>query len=308
MLVIGIDPGKAELALSLGSGRVRLKNQPCGLEIWANGLSEGTVVGVEATGRYHRPVVAALCKAGIRTYLLNPMHVSRYIRALRPSVKTDSSDALMIARYLEKEQDMLIPHKMPPKALQELKDLLSYRQTLIEKQVALRQSMSEQTFRLKAQRGLEEAFKETLRELDARIRHLARALPLYKRMISIDGVGPLGAAALTWLFGSHEFRDSDQAVAFVGLDVSVRQSGRYVGKSKLTKRGPAFVRTFLHNGVNSLRNIPELRPLFEHHESKRLSKTAVNNVVARKIIRIAHALATKPEATFKRTNLLPHLK
>ena len=306
--MIGIDPSKSELALSLDSGRKRLPNEAGALSIWARSLPKETVVGVEATGRHHRAVLGALHEAGVKSYLLNPMHVSRYIRAIRPSVKTDSSDAVMIARYLEREHDMLVAYKMPPKALQELKDLLSYRQTLIQKRVSLRQSVSEQAFTLRAQSKLDEAFKETLLELDERIRQIARAHPLYKRMLSIDGIGPLGAAALTWLLATHEFRDSDQAVAFIGLDVSVRQSGKYVGHSKLTKRGPAFVRTFLFNGVNSLRKLPELQPLFAHHEAKKLTKTAVNNIVARKLTRIAYALATKPEATFKRENLLPHLK
>ena len=126
-------------------------------------------------------------------------------------------------------------------------------------------------------------------------------------MLRIDGVGPLGAAALTWLFESHDFASSDQAVAFVGLDVSVRQSGKYVGKAKLTKRGPAFVRAFLFNGVNALRRLDELRPLFEHHQAKKLSTTAVNNIVARKIVRIAYAISKHPESTFERKNLLPQL-
>lgn len=307
MTIIGIDPGKYELALSEGAGRVRLKNEPDALARWAASLPPDAMVGVEATGRHHRPVVKALAEQGVATYVLNPMHVSRYARTVRPTVKTDSSDAVLIARYVEREHDMLTPHEMPTPEIQELKDLLAYRQTLMDHRVAIRQSASEQTFRLTAQAGLDAGFQNLLKELDARMEAIARAHPLYRKMRSIDGVGPLGACALVWLWASHTFRSSDQVVAFVGLDVSVRQSGRYQGRSKLTKRGPAFVRTFLHNGANSLRRLPELQPLFAHHEAKRLSKTAVNVIVARKILRIAYALATQPEATFRRKNLLPHL-
>ena len=307
MCMIGIDPSKSELTLSTRGGRDKLRNEPRVLRDWACSLPEEAVVAVEATGRYHRPVLDALHGAGIRTYLLNPMHVARYRKALRPSLKTDASDAKMICRYLQREQDMLVPHKMPGKDLQELKDLLSYRETLVDKRVALRQSLSEQTFQLDSRRALDESFKVMMTEVDAKILALAKARPLYQKMRKIDGVGPLGAAALTWLFEAHDFVSSDQAVAFVGLDVSVRQSGKYVGKSKLTKRGPAFVRTFLFNGVNALRRLEELRPLFEHHQAKNLSTTAVNNIVARKIIRIAYALARHPEATFERKNLLPQL-
>ncbi len=308
MVVIGIDPSKSELALSTQKGRVRVKNDLQSTALWAAGLCPQTIVGVEATGRHHRPVLAALSQAGIACYLLNPMHVHRYVRAMRPTVKTDASDAVMIGRYLEREYDLLTPYKMPSKELQELKDLLSFRETLLEKKVGLRQSLSEQTFELEAKKKLDDAFKEMVAEVDRKIGTLAKASSLYKRMRTIDGVGPLGAAALCWLFQAFDFEDSDQAVAFTGLDVSVRESGRYVGQRKLTKRGPAFVRTFLFNGANSLRKLSELAPLFEHHAAKRLSTTAVNIIVARKIMRIAFAISQNPGAVFKRENLLPQLR
>jgi len=307
MTTIGIDASKTELMLGEQTKTCRLRNVPARLEPWALSLSKDTRVGVEATGRYHRPVLQALHDAGICSYLLNPMHVARYIKALKPKVKTDRTDAILIARYLEREHDLLVPFKMPSAQIQELKDLLSFRETLIEKRVALRQSMAEQTFRLSSQPKLDEGFKQALAELETRIKAIAAKQPLYKRLLAIDGVGPLGAAALTWLFESHDFVSSDQAVAFVGLDVSVRQSGIYVGKSKLTKRGPAFVRTFLHNGANSLRRVEELQPLFEHHAKKNLPPTAVNNVISRKLVRIAYAFSKKPEAYFERKNLLPQL-
>jgi transposase len=305
MQVVGIDASRDELVL--GPCRSRLRNEIEALRKWTTTLKSDTVVAVEATGRCHRALLQVLHEAQIPAYLLNPLHVSRYIRAFKPKVKTDATDAFMIARYLEHGRDLLVPYKMPDKDIQELKDLLSFRETLQEKRTALKQSMSEQTFTLGSLPELDKAFAKTVQEVDAKIKGISRTRPLYARLLKVDGIGPMGAAALTWLFESHDFRDSDQAVAFVGLDVSVRQSGQYVGKSKLTKRGPAFVRTFLHNGANSLRKIEELKPLFEHHEKKKLSATAVNNIVARKLVRIAYAIAKRPEAYFERKNLLPQL-
>ncbi|HVT11470.1 MAG TPA: transposase [Fimbriimonadaceae bacterium] len=153
MTVVGIDPSKELLALSLEGGKAQLRNSPSELEAWSKSLEPDTVVGIEATGRLHRAALAALAAAGIECYLLNPLHVSRYIRALRPSVKTDRSDAVMIARYLDRERDMLVAYKMPTAAIQELKDLLSYRETVMEKRVALRQSHSEQPLSSRAKQN-----------------------------------------------------------------------------------------------------------------------------------------------------------
>lgn len=306
--VIGIDASKDQLALSENAGRARLKNEASTLEGWASQLCPDTMVGVEATGRYHRPVLRALSNAGVKSYLLNPMRVHRYIAAMNPKVKTDSEDAVMIARYLEREHDLLVPYKMPTEQIQELKDLLSFRETLQEKKVALRQSISEQTFSLDSVKDLEAGFKSMLAEVDKKIKLLAQAMPLYEKLCKVDGIGPLGGAALTWVLSAFDFEDSDQCVSFLGIDVSVCESGKYVGKRKLTKRGPAFVRTSLFMGVNSLRNLEELKPLFDHHKAKGLSPTAVNIIVVRKLVRIAFAIATKPGAIFERKNLLPQLR
>lgn len=307
MCVVGVDVGKAEISVFGPCLAGMVRNEPKALGRMVGSLPAGAVVGVEATGRYHRALMRELAEAGVLCYLLNPMHVHRYAKALKPKVKSDKQDAKMIARYVEREQDWLVPFKLPEPRVQELKDLLSYRETLVEKKVALRQSLSEQTFRLQSQKELMASFDRMIAEVDLNIRQLGSMSPLYKRFLTIDGVGPMGAAALVWLFEAHDFASSDQAVAFVGMDVSVRESGKWMGKVKLTKRGPAFVRSFLHNGANSLRKLEELKPLFQHHEAKGLPKTAVNIVVARKILRIAYALAKRSEAHFERKNLMPQL-
>lgn len=308
MRTIGIDAGQTELFVSDLESRTRVRNVKGALQEWAASLEQGCAAGVEATGRYHRPVLQALHEAGVRTYLLNPMHVSRYIRIFKPTLKTDSSDADMISRYLAHGMDLLVPYKMPDKDLQELKDLLSFRETLVEKRTALKQSLSEQDFRLKSFSKLDEGFRQALKEVEDRIRDIAQKRPLYARLLKVDGIGRLGAAALTWVLEAHDFRSSDQAVSYLGLDVGVRQSGKFFGKCKLTKRGPSFVRTFLFNGANSLRRLKELEPLFKHHAKKGLSPTAANLAVARKLVRVAYSHRRSPEAFFERKNLLPQLK
>ncbi len=62
----------------------------------------------------------------------------------------------------------------------------------------------------------------------------ARPERLYSRLLEMDGVGPATAAALVWLLGSRRFATPDRAVAFAGLDVRVRESGR----EGTAKRGP----------------------------------------------------------------------
>jgi len=63
------------------------------------GLGEDTRVVMEATGRYHEPVAAALHEMGIFVCVLNPIVIKQSGAGSVRKVKTDKKDALKIAKY-----------------------------------------------------------------------------------------------------------------------------------------------------------------------------------------------------------------
>ena len=69
------------------------------------------------------------------------------------------------------------------------------------------------------------------------------------RCQAIPGIGPLSALALTATFHQGTCRSADALIAFMGMDVRVRQSGRWKGKRKLTKKGDPEVRRLLFNAA-----------------------------------------------------------
>lgn len=54
---------------------------------------------LEATGRYHEPVVMALCEAGLFVSVVNPKLIKDFGNNSLRKVKTDKADAVKIARY-----------------------------------------------------------------------------------------------------------------------------------------------------------------------------------------------------------------
>jgi len=62
-------------------------------------IGGNTRVILEATGRYHEPVVAALREAGIFVSIINPKLIKDFGNNSLRKVKTDKSDAVKIARY-----------------------------------------------------------------------------------------------------------------------------------------------------------------------------------------------------------------
>jgi len=291
MQVVGLDVSSCEIHVYDDSSS-RVGNTKQELRKWALALSEDAVVGMEPTARYHRAAAHAVLEAGRTAYLLNPFQLKRYHDGSGSRTKTDKVDASVAQSYLKDRLNNQHKHKLHPYTASQrdgepLKDLLEYRETLIDKRAAVRQSTKDLGMKIKKLPKFESGARELLAEVDAMILDQVKQSDRYKRFLKMDGVGPVTGASLTWMFESREFETRNAAVAFAGMDVAIRESGRYKGKAKLTKRGPAIIRRNLYNAANSLRRIEDWKPVFEYYESKGKERIEVTNIVARKLLKIA---------------------
>mgnify|MGYP002586471557 CR=1 FL=1 len=109
MNAVGIDvsKGKSMVAALRPMGEVaflprEFLHTEVGLEQMAYAilaLGEDTRVIMEATGRYHEPVAAALHEYGIYVCVLNPLFIKQSGGGSIRKVKTDKADAIKIAKY-----------------------------------------------------------------------------------------------------------------------------------------------------------------------------------------------------------------
>lgn len=304
MHAIGIDVSKDKLDIYDQGRSFKIANTPEAIRTWANGLSLESAVGLEPTGRYHRPVVRELFSRGLTVYLLDPFRLKRYHDSVKPRAKTDKLDAQVHARYLEREVDTLRACAKLDQELERVKDLLELRERLVDQRTALRMSLKAQEFVLDAGAELDAAHKRAIAEIDAKIKAALKGNELYKKLLKMDGIGKVNAAALTWALSTHTFETDDKFVAFIGLDIRVRESGKYVGQSKLTKKGNSLLRRLLYCAASSLRRIKAWDKVFAHYQVPGRSSTAVNNILARKLARIAWALAQKDLARYDRAKAL----
>lgn len=104
---IDISKGKSMVAAMRPFGEIALPprevlhtNEDLSALMQALRLIAGNIrVILEATGRYHEPVVAALRKAGIFVSVVNPKLIKDFGNNSLRKVKTDKADAVKIARY-----------------------------------------------------------------------------------------------------------------------------------------------------------------------------------------------------------------
>ena len=146
---VGIDvsKGKSMMAARRPMGEVVLlpKEYPhteVGLERLALdilALGEETRVLMEATGRYHEPVAAALHGYGIRVTVINPLFIKQNGGGSIRKVKTDKADARKIAKYgLDNWMDLR--EYIPMEAIREQLKLCSRQYNLYMKNVVALQN------------------------------------------------------------------------------------------------------------------------------------------------------------------------
>jgi len=142
-------------------------------------------------------------------------------------------------------------------------------------------------------RALMKRIEQAMTLIDKRVQEcikLAGYSDDYQRCLSIPGVGPQNAAALVAMYHRETFRKSDSFIAYMGLDVRVRESGYYKGKRKLTKQGNPEIRRLLFNVARSAAKTSKWNAYYLSMRARGHSTTATAVALSRKIARLAFAL------------------
>jgi transposase len=296
-IMYGIDVSLESLDIAITDDRVKkIPNQASDIECWLSSLPEHSYLAMEATGHYHEVLLDLALAARFPVYLINGRQLRHYREAVGPRAKTDTADALLLRRYLAREHQDLKPVKVLNEKEKKVWKLLKRRAAMVKARVQLNQSLG----------GLDEtreAVQEITAKINSMIRHVERLMLSmakelgWQRLIancrSMPGIGPLNALALTTCYNRGDFRNSDQFVAFLGLDVRVRDSGKLHGKRKLTKRGDPEMRRLLFNAAMSFARDPRYKPLYDRLVERGLSSTAAYVILARKLVRVTFTLMKK---------------
>lgn len=296
-ITLGIDVSKDELVVHCreSGDDTSLSNQADAIGAWLTSLNGPARLAVEPTSSYHVELVEQAYALGHAVYLVNPRQLVHYRESVNLRHKSDPDDAWLLARFLDKEASELRRFAPQSRQAQALWALIKRRATVVEARKQLQQSLRELQL---AHQGLMTQFKRLIARIDQRIKTLIGQLGWqddYRRCLSVPGLGPVNAAALVCAFNRGSFSGSDAFVAYLGLDIRRRESGRFKGKRKLTKRGEAELRRLLYCAAKPARCYPR----FDNYHRAQLdnghSKIAANVILARKLARIAFTLMKRKE-------------
>jgi transposase len=114
-----------------------------------------------------------------------------------------------------------------------------------------------------------------------------------KRLQTVPGIAAPLAALLAQFLDVHA-QHPKQWLAFLGLDSSIRESGKWQGKGKVTKRGNAYLRKRLFSAAwGALMNYPDFRSYYDTLKQQGKCHVEALLTVARKLLTIAFTVVTK---------------
>jgi transposase len=291
----GIDVSKAELVICDGPERplISLSNDPEAIAEWLRHLPPDACLALEATNTYHLELLEQAHGQGHIVYVIDGYRLNRYRESVGGRAKTDASDARLLRRYLERERTELRPWSPPSKGYRVVQQLLHRRAALVQTTVALRQSLSGMAELKHTAKTLARQLAQVDTLIHKRLLEAIREFGWdsdFERCQTMEGVGPVTAAALCMAFRRGQFRSSDAFVAFLGLDVRVRESGTYKGRRRLSKQGDPELRRLLYLAAMTASRSAVWKDYYQRHLGRGLSRIQALVVLARKLARVAFAL------------------
>lgn len=249
---VGIDVSKARLDVAIRptGEKDSVANDKVGIKALVKRLAEiqPTLIVMEATGSMERQLSAALGGAGLPVVVVNPRQVRDFAKATGQLAKTDTTDALVLARFAEAVRPAVRP--LPDEVTLELRALTSRRRQITEMIVAERNRIANASQAVRKRidahiRWLEAELERADKDLDQSIRQS----PIWREnedlLRSVPSIGPVVSRTLLAELSELGKLNRKQIAALVGIAPLNRDSGTFRGRRAIWG-GRATVRAALY--------------------------------------------------------------
>lgn len=313
---IGIDVSKATINVHISKNGqdLVLDNSPKSFKLLYSKFIkiykkeiENIVFIYEPTGSYSEALRKYCSLQKIKCFIINPKQFSNYAKALGVEVKNDIEDAIVLSKalHLAKENQIKVP--LYNEDVEQIKELMSFykftkKQTTQQKNhLEALVSKNGDKFSIKE---LKKSIKES-KEKELRIIEQVQAIidsndkykSAYNNILSIKGIGQIGAIALLHLFLKYPEANQKQIISLTGLNPIYKQSGTSIQSGyKISKSGSGFYRgTLFMAGLSAIQYDKNFKSFYLRLKSNGKHTTQAQIAVMRKMIIVAHSLYKNDE-------------
>ncbi|MCG3354498.1 IS110 family transposase [Neisseria meningitidis] len=258
MNIIGLDISKDTIDATLHKTNgsihyIKFKNNDDGLKqfrLWIKGNRiRKAYIGMEATGIYYEKA-ADMLSSYYTVYVINPLKIKDYGKSRFNRTKTDKADSNLIADYIKRHQDTLIPYQIPKnKALQKLINLKNQLHQH-QKQIKNRLHSTEEDFIRNIHQDLIDTIQDKMEQVKIAISEQIKKQTdnnHYRNLQTIPSIGKDTASVLYAQLTEKHFKTANQFVSYAGLSPAIIQSGISVrGRGRLSRYGNRRLKSTLY--------------------------------------------------------------
>ena len=308
---IGIDVSKASINVHISKNGqdLQVDNSVKGFRSLHSKLKkiykkeiEDNVFIFEPTGSYSETLRKYCYQQKIKCFIINPKQFSNYAKALGVEVKNDIEDARVLSKalHIAKEGQVKIP--VYDEDVEGIKELMAYykfttKQTTQQKNHL--ESLTSKEGDAFAIRELKKSIKDSkakeqriIEQIQMIIDSNAKYKNDYENIISIMGIGQIGAISLLHLFLKYPEANQRQITSLTGLNPIYKQSGTSVQSGyRISKSGAKTYRgTLFMAAMSAIRYDANFKAFYERLKANGKQTTQAQIAVMRKLIITAHSL------------------
>ncbi len=260
---------------------------------------------MEATGVYYEKLAWFLHRSGECLSVVLPNKAKKYLQSLGLKTKNDKIDARGLSRMAAEQN--LKQWEAPDENMMELRSITRQREHLQETRTQIKNQLHASTNGeyvnadlVKQHEAiielLDQQIKETLNMIEGVLSESPKIKEKVEKITAIKGLGLISVATIiAETNGFKLFANQRQLVSYAGYDVIENQSGKHIGKTKISKKGNAHIRRILHMPAFSVvaSNEPIFKNLYERVFVRTKQKMKGYVAVQRKLLIIVYTLWKK---------------
>lgn len=247
---------------------------------------------MEATGTHHLLVAEYLHSKGFEVVVINPGLAKHYMEYRSRKNKTDKVDAGLLCEMAKDESHRL--WKPDTKGRKMLKGFLRVRNDLVRQRSAKKAQLEtpditsfEKAYYAKEITRLKAEVMELDKELEKFIQSSEEFSDDAELLMSVPGLAAVGAAMILGHL-PKDVETAKQAASFVGIAPKLNQSGKFKGRTTLSKKGHSGLRRqFFLSAWSASRIEGPLKAFYDNIFARTKSKKSAMCALAHKLVRIA---------------------
>jgi len=256
---------------------------------------------MEATGVYYENLANYLFAQNYLVHVVLPNKAKKYAESLDNKSKTDKLDSKFLGRMgLERKLRCWYPvseiYKKIKSLTRERSQYVKIRSKFKNRLHALEHSYKPDVKAIERAKSSIYDTNQKIKEIEKELKQIIKSDKILKEKIdlitTIPGVATQTAiTVVAEMNGFEKIDNARQLCSYVGLDVQLQESGKWKGKSKISKKGNSYIRGALYFPAMTTVRYSEQHKVFYDRifETKNLHKKAIV-AVGRKLLILIYSL------------------